>query len=82
MRPINLALLALSLAAVVVVGQVPTNQPTYEKPVDHQWDESQCHRLMVENLYRATNPNDPLQQQYLWAAEAYQKLVEAHQSCE
>lgn len=81
MRPLTITLLVLSLAAVAVVGQVPTANPEYVQPVDRQLDESQCHRLMVEALYKATNPNDPLQQQYLWAAEAYAKLTEAHQTC-
>lgn len=81
MRPITLILLALCLVAVVV-AQVPTQQPTYVQPVDRQGDQNECHRLMIDALYKATNPNDPLQQQYLWSAEAYHKLTEANQTCE
>lgn len=78
---IVIACVAVILSGLSVAGQVPTEAPDYEKPVERQWDDGNCHRLQVENLYKATNPNDPLQEGYLKSAEAYEKLIEEGQSC-
>lgn len=80
MKPL-LLLVAIFVLSLPVQSQIPSQNPEYVQPVHRQLDEGQCHRLMVESLYQATDVNDPLQQQYLWAAEAYEKLAEAHQTC-
>lgn len=79
MKMIVIALLSL----VLIAGLASSQSPAYEKPVSQQLDDNsyQCHRLMVENLYAATNPREPLQQQYLLAAQAYRELSEAGQKC-
>lgn len=68
------------LSVALVSGQVQQS-PEYVEPVERQWDTGQCHTRMVEALHKATNPNDPLQEGYLRASEAYEKLSEAGQSC-
>ena len=80
MKNLILAITLIVLLAAPVSGQIPRETPEYQTPVDRQ-ESGECHRLMVENLYMATDPNDPLQEAYLLSAEAYRQLEEVNQSC-
>jgi hypothetical protein len=70
-------MLVVGASAAIAAG----DEKAYVRPVERQWDGGECHALMVQNLYRATDPTDPLQDGYLKAAQAYEKLSEDGQTC-
>lgn len=71
------------LFAITATGQLSANDAnTIKIPPERQYDTGFCFQKQVSMLYNATNVNDPLQESYLKAAEAYKLLDESGQKCD
>ncbi len=78
---IALGLLCLSVSIMAVRAQVKDEPPAYEPPSDRQAETGHCTEYEVKMRYAATDPEDPLQANYVVSAEQYQRLASLGQEC-
>jgi len=70
-----------ALLSALVVAQ-DSKDSTVDVPAERQYDSGHCYEYQMKMLYAATNVNDPLQESYLRAAQAYRELDAAGQRCD
>lgn len=76
---IALVLFAIVAGAGLAVAQ--SKEATVNVPPERQYDTGHCYEYEAKMLYAATDINDPMQEQYLKAAQAYHQLDAIGQKC-
>lgn len=84
MRPATIVILFASLA-IMAAGQLPTQEDSSDKepitPPHMAQSSGECYRLAMKNLLLATDTEDPSQEAYIRAANAYLQLEQHGQVC-